>query len=266
MLKLSAAGVVSDGSQGANSHRFRLPIVIPGVHDLLPIQGVILFDIDGTLLSTPATEESERRRYVEAVRDVIGKEPTVVPPRFAGMVDPQICKIILTELGLNEDEVSNFLPRVLLRLREIYPTLKKELVLNEGVRELLEILATSPNHVIGVLTGNLKAVAEEKLASTGIRTFFSELFCADDYFDRPTLVESAVRICTTKHHLDSRKEVAIVGDTPRDIEAANASRATSIGVASGVYAMDQLRKAGAMHVYPNLEPTKELLGALGLMP
>jgi phosphoglycolate phosphatase-like HAD superfamily hydrolase len=181
------------------------------------------------------------------------------------MVDPQICKIILAELGLNDDEISKFLPRVLVMMREVYPKLKKELVLNKGVRELLEILATSPTHVIGVLTGNLTAVAEEKLVCTGIRGYFSEIFCADDYFDRPSLVENAVRICTTKYNLNSRKYVVIVGDTPRDIEAANASRATSVGVASGVYTMDQLRAPGATHSYLNLEPSKELLAALGFM-
>jgi len=232
---------------------------------ILLTRRAVLFDIDGTLLSTPATEESEKSRYVEAVRDVIGREPTVVPPRFAGMVDPKICKIILAELGLNDDEISKFLPRVLVMMREVYPKLKKELVLNKGVRELLEILATSPTHVIGVLTGNLAAVAEEKLVCTGIRGYFSEIFCADDYFDRPSLVENAVRICTTKYNLNSRKYVVIVGDTPRDIEAANASRATSVGVASGVYTMDQLRAPGATHSYLNLEPSKELLAALGFM-
>jgi len=230
---------------------------------ILLTRRAVLFDIDGTLLSTPATEESEGRRYVEAVRDVVGREPAVVPPRFAGMVDPQICKIILTELGLSDDEINKFLPRVLVRMREVYPKLKKQLVLNKGVRELLGVLAKSPTHVIGVLTGNLMAVAEEKLTCTGIRGYFSELFCADDYFDRPSLVENAVRLCTTKYNLKSRKDVVIVGDTPRDIEAANASRVTSVGVASGVYTTDQLREVGASFVHDNLEPSKELLAALG---
>jgi phosphoglycolate phosphatase-like HAD superfamily hydrolase len=226
---------------------------------------VVLFDIDGTLLSTPVTEESERRRYVAAIRDVVGREPHVVPPRFAGMVDPQICKILLTELGLSDDEVNRSLPRVLVRMGEIYRKLEKQLALNKGVRELLAILATSPKHVTGVLTGNLTPVADEKLTRTGIRAYFSEFFCADDYFDRTRLVENAVRTCTLKHELNSRKEVVIVGDTPRDIEAANASHATSVAVASGVYTVSQLSEAGATHVYANLEPTKELLAALGLM-
>ena len=227
-------------------------------------QSVILFDIDGTLLSTSATEEDEGRRYVETIRDVVGQEPRVVPSRFAGMVDPQICRILLTELGLSDEKVDNFLPKVLARMREIYPKMKKRVVLNSGVRGLLAVLATSPMHVTGVLTGNLTAVAEEKLACTSIRIYFSELFCADDYFDRTSLVENAVNACVRKYQLSSRRGVVIVGDTPRDMAAANAGRATSVGIASGVYSITQLREAKATHVYPNLEPSKALLEALGV--
>jgi phosphoglycolate phosphatase-like HAD superfamily hydrolase len=226
---------------------------------------VVLLDIDGTLLSTAITEEGEGRRYVETIRDVVGKEPYVVPSRFAGMVDPQICKILLSEMGLSNDEVEYFLPKVLTRMGEVYGKMEKKVALNTGVTGLLAILATSPRHVTGVLTGNLRAVAEQKLTCTGILAYFSELFCADDYFDRASLVENAVRTCVRKYGLKSTKDVVIVGDTPRDIEAANASHATSVGIASGVYNRTQLIEAGATCVYPNLEATKELLAGLGVV-
>jgi phosphoglycolate phosphatase-like HAD superfamily hydrolase len=230
----------------------------------MPIRRTVLFDIDGTLLSTPATEESERRRYVDTIRDVVGREPYVVPSRFAGMVDPQICKILLTELGLSDEEIDNVLPKVLTHMGEVYRKMEKKVVTNIGVRELLAILAASPGHVTGVLTGNLTAVAEEKLTLAGIRVHFSELFCADNYFDRTSLVENAVQTCMAKHELNARKDVVIIGDTPLDMKAANASNATSVGIASGIYTTAQLSEAGAKRVYANLEPTRELLAGLGV--
>jgi len=182
------------------------------------------------------------------------------------MVDPQICKILLAEVGLSEHEIDNILPRLLKRIGQHYREMDKKLALNPGVKNLLETFAAFPELVIGVLTGNLRLIAEEKLRITGIRSYFSVLFCADDYFDRPSLVKDAVETCMGKYHLKTRRDVVIVGDTPRDMEAANASSATSVGVASGTYTMTQLIEAKATYVYPSLEPTPDLMKALGVPP
>jgi phosphoglycolate phosphatase-like HAD superfamily hydrolase len=142
--------------------------------------------------------------------------------------------------------------------------MKKQLVLNVGVADLLRILARSPTHVIGVLTGNVAAVGKEKLIATGIMQFFSEEFYADQYFDRNQLVRDAVDSCKTRYKLSSRRNVVVIGDTPLDISAANSAGATSIGIAGGLYSLSQLRRARAAWVFPNLKPTKQLLDSLGL--
>jgi phosphoglycolate phosphatase len=227
---------------------------------------VILFDIDGTLMSSSAAEEDERRRYLITIRDVVGRELSVIPSRFAGMVDPQICKILLTETGLDDERVEYFLPKVLTRMGEIYREMEKKPILNEGVEELLRILRRSQNHIVGVLTGNLSAVAKEKLRTTGIDSYFAEGFFADNYFDRNRLIEDAVRTCVANHKLSDRRNVMIIGDTPRDISAANAAQATSIGVASGVFSLEQLSQANATWVFSDLKPSRELLSVLGLGP
>jgi phosphoglycolate phosphatase-like HAD superfamily hydrolase len=47
--------------------------------------------------------------------------------------------------------------------------------------------------------------------------------------------------------------VLVVGDTPRDIEAAHAAKAIGVGVATGKYTVEALRAAGADYVVPTLE-------------
>jgi len=225
---------------------------------------VVLFDIDGTLVSSVVAEEDERRRYSDAIRDVVGKTPNVVPGRFAGMVDPQICRILLTELGLTNDKIDYFIPKVLSRMSELYRRMDKTIELNGGVEELLPLLSESSRHAVGVLTGNLEQIARGKLACAEIVSYFSEFYCADRYFDRAKLVTDAVNSCVRKYQLPDRRNVIIVGDTPRDIAAANISGATSIGVASSAFSMSQLSEAGAMQVYSNLKPTKHFLTGLGL--
>jgi phosphoglycolate phosphatase len=230
------------------------------------IAHVVLFDIDGTLISSSGPEDGERRRYLITIRDVVGREPSVIPSRFAGMVDPQICRILLTETGLDDKRVEYFLPKVLTRMGEIYRAMEKRLTLNKGVEELLRILRRSPNHIVGVLTGNLSAVAKEKLRATGIESYFTECFYANGYFDRNRLIEDAVRTCVAKYRLPDRKNVMIIGDTPRDISAANAAKATSIGIASDIFSLEQLSEANATWVFSDLKPSRELLSALGLRP
>jgi phosphoglycolate phosphatase len=227
------------------------------------IRHVILFDVDGTLISNSGAGD-ERRRFLKSIHEIVGVEPSVSPSRFAGMVDPQICRILLAETGLDDEKVEDFLPKVLTRMGEIYRDMEKRPVLNEGVEELLRILAESKSHIVGVLTGNLSAVAREKLRITGIASYFVEGFFADDYSDRNRLIEDAVRKCVAIYKLSDRRNVLIIGDTPRDVSAANAAEATSIGVASGVFSMEQLSHANAKYVFPSLKPSRELLRALGL--
>lgn len=228
------------------------------------IAHVVLFDVDGTLISNSAATGDERQRFLKSIYAIVGFEPSVVPSRFAGMVDPQICRILLAETGLDDEKVEYFLPKVLTRMSEIYRDMEKRPVLNEGVEGLLRILAGSKDHIIGVLTGNLSAVAKEKLRITGIVSYFAEGFYADNYFDRNRLLEDAVRKCVVNYKLSDRKDVLVVGDTPRDVSAANAAKATSIGIASGVFSMEELSQANATWVFSNLKPSRELLRALGL--
>jgi len=230
------------------------------------ITHVVLFDIDGTLISSSADDLEDKPRYLKTIHDVVGTEPLVNPSRFAGMVDPQICKILLAETGLDDDKVEYFLPKVLTRMGEVYRSIEKRPILNEGVEELLRILTKSRNHAVGVLTGNLSAVAKMKLKVTGIDSYFTEIFCADNYFDRNSLTEDAVRTCVANYKVSDRRNVLIVGDTPRDMSAANSAKASSIGIASGVFSLEQLSQANARWVFPDLKPSKELLRVLGLGP
>lgn len=223
---------------------------------------VVLFDIDGTLVSKRSTEKQERERFRLGVLDVVGKSPSVKPWHYDGMVDPEICRCLLIDVGLSADAAASSLEKVVRRVGEIYLTLDPRPVLNEGVEKLLRILSSSSNHKLGVLTGNLSVVAEQKLRLTRIRPYFAETFYSDGYFDRSDLVRDAVRSCVSKYRAIGNGEVIIVGDTPRDIEAANANNAEAIAVSSGNYSAAELETAGPKKVFSTLEPSNELLRAL----
>ena len=54
----------------------------------------------------------------------------------------------------------------------------------------------------------------------------------------------------------------VIGDTPLDIEAALASGARAVGVATGGYTAGELAAAGAHAVLPDLTDTDAVLAAL----
>jgi phosphoglycolate phosphatase len=223
---------------------------------------IILFDIDGTLVVKRSTEADEKERFRRAVHDVVGRTPPIEPWRYDGMVDPEICRLLLIDTGLSQDAAEEYVQQVVAKVGEIYLTINKHPILNEGVDRLLRILRGSSNHRLGVLTGNLSAVGEEKLRLTSIREYFVETFYSNGYFDRGDLVRDAVHACVRKYHLRGNEAVTIVGDTPRDIEAARANNATAVGVATGFYPANELENAGASAVFQSLEPSNELLKAL----
>jgi phosphoglycolate phosphatase-like HAD superfamily hydrolase len=223
---------------------------------------IILFDIDGTLVKKTSTEADERERFRRAVCDEVGRSPPIEPWQYDGMVDPQICRLLLMDVGLSETAANEHLHRVIDRVGQIYIATEKRPMLNDGVGKLLKILSSSSSHKLGVMTGNLSVVAEEKLRLTGTRAYFAETFCSDGYFERTELAKAAIRTCVGKYRLRGEKSVTIVGDTPRDVEAAKSGGAKAIAVASGFFSEGQLTAAGADVVFHDLNPRVNLLRAL----
>jgi len=225
---------------------------------------VILFDIDGTLVLKQSTDANERERFRRAIADEVGVSPPTEPWPYDGMVDPQICRLLLIDIGLSEHAVAERLQRVIGRVGQIYTTMEKHPRLNDGVVELLKILSISSKHKLGVLTGNLSVVAEEKLRLTEIRPYFREAFYSDGYYGRGDLVRDAIHTCVGRYRLRSNESVTIVGDTPRDMEAAKSNGAKGVAVATGFFSVGELAAAGADSVFPSLSPCDDLLKMLGL--
>lgn len=225
---------------------------------------VILFDIDGTLVLKQSTDANERERFRRAIADEVGVSPPTEPWPYEGMVDPQICRLLLIDIGLSEHAVAEHLKRVIGRVGQIYTTMEKHPRLNDGVVELLKFLNISSKHKLGLLTGNLSVVAEEKLRLTGVRSYFGETFYSDGYFERGDLVRDAIHTCIGRYRLRSNESVTIVGDTPRDMQAAKSNDARGVAVTTGFFSESELAAAGADAVFRSLSPCDDLLEALGL--
>ncbi|MGH7447167.1 MAG: HAD family hydrolase, partial [Longimicrobiales bacterium] len=135
---------------------------------------LVLFDIDGTLLTT---DGAPRRAFHRAMLEVYGTAGPIATHPFDGKTDPQIARELLTHAGLPAAAVDRGLHSLWgAYLRELsaefaHPTSRTTIL--PGIAPLLQDLESRPDDVVlGLLTGNIEQGATLKLASAGIRTAF----------------------------------------------------------------------------------------------
>jgi phosphoglycolate phosphatase-like HAD superfamily hydrolase len=119
-----------------------------------------------------------------------------------------------------------------------------------------------------VVTGNIRLLAEVKLAALGLRNGLDLCIGAygDDHEDRTELVQVARRRAAAVHGRTpaafADTSTVVIGDTPLDVTAALAAGARAVGVATGSHSAADLRAAGAHAVLPDLTDTDVVLKAL----
>jgi phosphoglycolate phosphatase-like HAD superfamily hydrolase len=123
----------------------------------------------------------------------------------------------------------------------------------DGVEETLRTLSEQ-GYLLGLTTGGVEAAAHIKLARAGLNHYFSFGGYGSDSTDRAELTRCAITRAgrVLGNRLDARR-ILVVGDTPKDVDAARAVGAVAVGVASGHYSEAELRKAGADYVLASLQ-------------
>ena len=95
--------------------------------------------------------------------------------------------------------------------------------------------------------------ARTKCIPANLNRFFVFGAYGSDAPDRGALTKLAIEKGARLHDTLTPAQVFVVGDTPRDIEAAQTAGAVSVGVASGHFSTTELRAAGGDHVLGSLE-------------
>jgi phosphoglycolate phosphatase-like HAD superfamily hydrolase len=149
-------------------------------------------------------------------------------------------------------ELAQLIQRRLERLPEAVAESEGYAVL-PGVPERLRQLSRD-GHLLGIITGNGDGAAHIKLQRGDLNRWFTFGAYAAAGEERSAIVLEAVRRGESMLGADvPNTEIFVVGDTPRDIEAAHAAGCTAIGVATGHHDRDALAAAGADHVLGTLE-------------
>ncbi len=213
---------------------------------------ILLFDIDGTLVSTGGAGAAAWKR---AFQELHGVPADIGKFTEAGMTDPDV-GIQTFEAVLQRSPTRHELAQLLQRRLEYMPEAVAESTryrVLPGVRERLRQLSHD-GHLLGLITGNIDGAAHIKLQRGDLNRWFTFGAYAAAGMDRAAIVREAVARgeAIVGRELPN-SEIYVIGDTPRDIDAAHAVGCTAIGVATGNHDADALRKAGADHVLSTLE-------------
>lgn len=226
---------------------------------------LVLFDIDGTLLTT---DGAPKRAFHRAMLEVYRTTGPIATHAFDGKTDPQIARELLTHAGLPSAAVDRGLSALWSAyLRELSAEFAQpgtRTTVLPGILPLLTALeARTDDVLLGLLTGNIEEGATLKLASAGIRTPFRIGAFGSDCERRdglpPVAVERARAACGVEF---SRTDIVIIGDTPSDVTCGSALGVRAIGVATGRYHTDELLEAGAAAVFADLSATQTVLEAI----
>jgi len=231
------------------------------------IEALVLFDVDGTLVwNFSEHKEAFSRAFREIYHldcsvDCINHQGMSDQKIAQGMSDQKIAMEVLKKNGLKEEEIKNKLNQCMLLVAAFFEKLAETShpIVLPGVKELLDKLQQNII-MLGLVTGNLEPIAEEKLKRSGLEEYFKVGGFGSDDMERVNLIKIAIKrasnLCGYKI---SEEQVYIVGDTPEDIKAAKEAKTKVIAVATGCYTIKDLEKFEPHYLFRDLSPTEEIM-------
>jgi phosphoglycolate phosphatase len=204
----------------------------------------VLFDIDGTLISTGGASDRAWKRAFKELHDADVDVPAVTGK---GVPDPEVGRQVFRAVLEREPADEEMASLMAKRLDYLPDEVEKSpgYVVKEGVPELLERL-TADGILLGLTTGNVEEAARIKLSRGDLNRFFSFGGYGSDSPDRTELTRKALERGgeVAGHSLDLARCFSC-GDTPRDVEAGHGAGLRVVGVATGEYTVEELLEAGA---------------------
>ncbi len=224
----------------------------------MPARHLVLFDIDGTMLRSDGAGVAAMLQALTTLHGDRGF--TFAGLEIAGALDALLFAKLMNEHGLpaHEEAHAQFRAAYCEELdRSLTPQRVRRM---SGAAELAHALHER-GVATGLLTGNYPETALIKLRAAGFdcECFpFGAFGC--DGASRRHLTPVAISRALAHHGRAFEPAcVTIIGDTPLDIDCANAHGCRAIGVATGPYSVEQLMSAGAALAVSDLSDTERLL-------
>lgn len=227
-----------------------------------PLRRLVLFDIDGTILSDRG---ASRSAFASALHAVFGYTGDLSRYDFSGRTDPQIAHMVLRDAGFAATEVEDALPALWeLYLAELARNATPERVhVFPGIRELIAELARHDDVVLALLTGNIEPGARLKLGGAALNDHFPFGAFGSDSADRVQLPPIAIGRASDRVGRTFRgADVVIIGDSIYDVRCGAPYDATTIAVASGKTPAETLRAENPRHFFEDASDLDRIMEAI----
>lgn len=231
-------------------------------HDLAVTPTILLFDLDGTLVTTGG---AGRRSMQEAFR-VHTEHPDVFADfEFGGMTDLGIVRAGLERVGRAFAlDLANAIFETYLSVLPGEVERAADYTVLPGVREVLAGVRGRAGVAVGLGTGNIERGAHIKLSRGALGDHFAFGGFGSDAEDRVELLtRGAERGARALGVPLAACRVVVIGDTPRDVAAAQAMGAFSVAVGTGGHEVERLRALGADEAVSDLTASGVLDALLG---
>ncbi len=225
---------------------------------------LLLFDIDGTLITTGGAGYRAMKRAVDVT---LGVERSLEGIPVAGRTD----SIILRD-ALRAIDGRDLTPELRDRIRDTYCVFLEEELhrvdggpgVLPGVRDLLGRVRDDRAYHVALLTGNFSQSARIKLGYYDLWRYFEWGAYGEDAVDRNDLLGVALsRYLERVGEPVEASDVIIIGDTPNDVEVARVGGARAVCVATGHYDRASLVAAGAGIVFHDFSDVEAVLDVFG---
>ncbi len=226
------------------------------------IPTVLLFDVDGTLVTTGGAGK-------QAIDLALARHGATggTDFSFAGMTDRAIIRRALAGAGLEPSEalIDQLLESYLQALRHTVTAVPSDRYrIHDGVLEALDRCTTLPSFAVGLGTGNIEPGADIKLSRVDLARRFAFGGFGSDAEDRAELIGiGAERGAARLSRPVGDCRIVVIGDTPMDIAAAKAIGAESLAVATGPVRIETLAAHAPTHLHPNLAAPGAMAALLG---
>jgi len=223
---------------------------------------LLLFDIDGTLISSGGAATKAVNRAFEKIYGVRNAMEGI---RADGKTDPLILREMFNSVfkrDSSEGEADNI-------YREYIGFLSEELVNAKnftvmiGIPELLSFFSERSDIKLGIATGNIEQGAWIKLRHSGLDSYFNFGAFGSDSEQREMIIRIAIE--RGERLYNERKgyeKVIVIGDTPQDIIHGRLAGAEVLAVSTGSYSKVELEYFNPHYLIEDFKDTDSAIKIL----